>query len=149
MNFRKLISVEMTCSWFVFCLLMASWRKHQNDESRLAQKNAFVFRNWAFLCYYTAQPCFLINTSLSKTALLFHFLFLITKLGLFQHITSGICVFKSPLTPNNKVSRCLVNAPGVACHASVGPGIRDVWRRDEQAAWFEQGEPGQLDWTAG
>lgn len=53
------------------------------------------------------------------------------------------------LTPDHEVSRCLVDAPGVARHACVGPSIRDVRWGDEQAAWLEQGEPGQLDRTAG
>lgn len=53
------------------------------------------------------------------------------------------------LTPDHKVSGRLIDAPGVAGHTSIGPSIWDVGGRDEQAAWLEQGEPGQLDRTAG
>lgn len=49
------------------------------------------------------------------------------------------------LTPDYEVSGRLIDAPGVARHASVGPGIRDVRGRDEQAAGLEEGEARQLD----
>lgn len=53
------------------------------------------------------------------------------------------------LTPDHQVSGRLVNASGVARHARVRSGIRDMWGRDEQAAWFQEGEPGQLDRATG
>lgn len=53
------------------------------------------------------------------------------------------------LTPHHKVSGRLIDAPGVARHARVGPGVWDVRGGDEQAARLEQGEPGKLDRTAG
>lgn len=53
------------------------------------------------------------------------------------------------LTPHHQVSGRLVDAPGVARHAGVGPRIRDVRGGDEQAARLQQGEAGQLDRAAG
>ena len=53
------------------------------------------------------------------------------------------------LTPDDEVGGRLVDAPGVARHAGVRPGVRDVRGGDEQAARLEQGEPGQLHRAAG
>lgn len=50
----------------------------------------------------------------------------------------------SRLTPDHQVRGRLVDAPGVARHASVGAGVGDVRGRDEKAARLQQGEPGQL-----
>lgn len=52
------------------------------------------------------------------------------------------------LTPHHEVGRCLVDAPGVARHAGVGPSVGDVGGGDEQAARLQQGEPRQLHRTA-
>lgn len=53
------------------------------------------------------------------------------------------------LTPHQQVGGRFIDAPGVTGHAGVGAGVRQVGGADKQAAGLQQGEPGQLDGTAG
>lgn len=159
-HWRNFWGKSFQCKWHATVLCFVPW------WLQVAQRFCFcMWRNWEFLSYYTAQPCFpnlcWTHTPLNKTLFTVHVCFWMNVRSLVCLQQSHLCVFhrilkKRPcmcsscaLTPNHEVGRCLVDAPGVARHASVGPSVWDVGGGDKQAAWLEQGEPGQLNWTTG
>lgn len=149
-DFRKLISVEMTCC----CFVMASCKKCLNIDSRAFTEGSFLYLKQlnASLVIIPHNPHYKTSARQTRLSIILNHC---QGPGRIQCTKHRACAFERmsrgllALTPNHEVSGRLVDAPGVARHAGVGPGVGDVGRGDEQAARLEQGEPGQLDRTAG
>ena len=146
-NFRK-----THFSWndvLLFCILFSWWFFSQKTPRWWLQtrtQHCFcVWRNW-FSFFFIVILHNIISQPLWRIARTFttH-----VKTGVFlKKNVSVLSVWNCALTPDHEVSRRLVDAPGVARHAGVGPGVGDVRGGDEQAARLQQGEPRQLDRTA-